>query len=142
MSSLFFKYQAFDQAGRVENGQLNAESEREAVRILKGRNLTPVKIHQTRPGTELLRRKKISNADLLDFTSGLCTLVEARVPLDKALRLLDGITESATMRELVLQLLKDVKEGAVWLRPWSPIRRYSARCTSTSCAPARRRHSA
>ncbi|MEC7433894.1 MAG: type II secretion system F family protein, partial [Pseudomonadota bacterium] len=85
--------------------------EREAVRILKGRNLTPVKIHQTRPGTELLRRKKISNADLLDFTSGLCTLVEARVPLDKALRLLDGITESAAMRELVLQLLKDVKEG-------------------------------
>ena len=111
MSSLLFKYQAFDQAGRVENGQLNAESEREAVRILKGRNLTPVKIHQTRPGTELLRRKKISNADLLDFTSGLCTLVEARVPLDKALRLLDGITESTAMRELVLQLLKDVKEG-------------------------------
>ncbi|MGA1055789.1 MAG: type II secretion system F family protein, partial [Pseudohongiellaceae bacterium] len=111
MSSLLFKYQAFDQAGRVENGQLNAESEREAVRILKGRNLTPVKIHQTRPGTELLRRKKISNADLLDFTIGLCTLVEARVPLDKALRLLDGITESAAMRELVLQLLKDVKEG-------------------------------
>jgi len=59
----------------------------------------------------LLRRKKISNADLLDFTSGLCTLVEARVPLDKALRLLDGITESPAMRELVLQLLKDVKEG-------------------------------
>ena len=111
MSLPVFKYQAFDHTGKVENGQLYAESEREAVHILKGRNLTPVKIHQTRPGTELLRRKKISNADLLDFTSGLCTLVEARVPLDKALRLLDGITESAAMRELVLQLLKDVKEG-------------------------------
>jgi general secretion pathway protein F len=33
------------------------------------------------------------------------------VPIDKALRLLDGITESAAMRELVLQLLRDVKEG-------------------------------
>ena len=109
MSSPVFKYQAFDQAGKVENGQLYAESEREAVHILKGRNLTPVKIHQTRPGTELLRRKKISNADLLDFTSGLCTLVEARVPLDKALRLLDGITESAAMRELVLQLLSSLQ---------------------------------
>ena len=50
MSSLLFKYQAFDQAGKVENGQLNAESEREAVRILKGRNLTPVKIQQARRG--------------------------------------------------------------------------------------------
>lgn len=111
MSALYFKYQAFDQAGKVENGQLNAESEREAVRILQGRQLTPVKIQQTRPGAERLRRKKISNTDLLDFTSGLCTLVEARVPIDKALRLLDGITESAAMRELVLQLLRDVKEG-------------------------------
>ena len=111
MSALYFKYQAFDQAGKVENGQLNAESEREAVRILQGRQLTPVKIQQTRPGAERLRRKKISNTDLLDFTSGLCTLVEARVPIDMALRLLDGITESAAMRELVLQLLRDVKEG-------------------------------
>jgi len=111
MSALYFKYQAFDKAGKVENGQLNAESEREAVRILQGRHLMPVKIQQTRPGAERLRRKKISNTDLLDFTSGLCTLVEARVPIDKALRLLDGITESAAMRELVLQLLRDVKEG-------------------------------
>ena len=49
MSLPVFKYQAFDQAGKVENGQLYAESEREAVRILKGRNLTPVKIQQARP---------------------------------------------------------------------------------------------
>ena len=111
MSALYFKYQAFDKAGNVENGQLNAESEREVVRILQGRNLTPVKIQEARPGAEKLRRRKVSNTDLLDFTSGLCTLVEARVPIDKALRLLDGITESAAMRELVLQLLRDVKEG-------------------------------
>jgi general secretion pathway protein F len=38
-------------------------------------------------------------------------LVEARVPIDKALRLLDGITESPAMRDLVLNLLREVKEG-------------------------------
>lgn len=111
MSTLYFKYQAFDAEGKVQNGQLNAESEREAIRILQGKNLTPVKIQETRHASGLGRRKKISNADVLDFTNGLCTLVEARVPIDKALRLLDGITESATMRELVLNLLRDVKEG-------------------------------
>ena len=57
------------------------------------------------------RNKKISHADILDFTNGLCTLVDARVPIDKALRLLDGVTESSAMRELVLNLLRDVKEG-------------------------------
>ncbi len=111
MGALYFKYQAFDQGGNLETGQLNAESEREVVRLLQGRNLTPVKIQETRPSADPLRRKKISNNDLLDFTNGLCTLVEARVPIDKALRLLDGITESAAMRELVVQLLRDVKEG-------------------------------
>jgi len=111
MSTLYFKYHAFDAAGNVQNGQLSADSEREAIRLLQGRNLTPVKIQETKAGAERSRRKKISHTDILDFTTGLCTLVEARVPLDKALRLLEGITESTTMRELVKDLLRDVKEG-------------------------------
>jgi general secretion pathway protein F len=111
MSLVYFKYQAVDAHGKMENGQLNAESEKDALRILRGKNLTPVKIQESKQGLEGARRKKISNADLLDFTNGLCTLVEARVPIDKALRLLDGITESPAMKELVLNLLRDVKEG-------------------------------
>ena len=111
MSVVYFKYQAFDAHGKMQNGQLNAETEKDALRILRGKNLTPVKIQESKQGLEGARRKKISNADLLDFTNGLCTLVEARVPIDKALRLLDGITESPAMKELVLNLLRDVKEG-------------------------------
>ena len=111
MSVVYFKYQAFDAHGKMENGQLNAETEKDALRILRGKNLTPVKIQESKQGLEGARRKKISNANLLDFTNGLCTLVEARVPIDKALRLLDGITESPAMKELVLNLLRDVKEG-------------------------------
>lgn len=111
MNTLYFKYQAFDAAGKVQNGQLTAESEREAIRLLQSKNLTPVKIQETKSGSESSRRKKISHTDILDFTTGLCTLVEARVPLDKALRLLEGITESTTMRELVRDLLRHVKEG-------------------------------
>ena len=111
MSTLYFKYQAFDSHGKVQTGQLNADSEREVVRILQGKKLTPVQLQETKQGTSRIRNKKISHTDLLDFTNGLCTLVEARVPIDKALRLLEGITESSAMRELVLNLLRDVKEG-------------------------------
>jgi len=111
MSALYFKYQAFDTEGKVQTGQLNAESEREAIRILQGKKLTPVKVQEIKPAFGRGRNKKISHADILDFTNGLCTLVDARVPIDKALRLLDGVTESSSMRELVLNLLRDVKEG-------------------------------
>lgn len=109
--SAYFKYQAFNAQGKLQHGQLNAESEKEALRLLRGKNLTPVKIQESKQGADGIRRKKISNSDLLDFTNGLCTLVEARVPIDKALRLLDGITESPAMKELVIDLLRDVKEG-------------------------------
>ena len=111
MNLTFFKYQAFDSQGKIQIGQVNAESEREAIRILKGRKLTPIKIGKSKKSQESTRRKKISNRDLLDFTNGLCTLVEARIPLDRALRLLDGITESSAMKNLVLNLLGDLKEG-------------------------------
>ena len=111
MTTLYFKYQAFDAAGKMQSGRLTADSEREAVRLLRGKSLTPVKIQETRSDAERSQRKRISHTDLVDFTTGLCTLVEAHVPLDKALRLLEGITESVAMRALVVAILRDVKEG-------------------------------
>ena len=111
MNLTFFKYRAFDTQGKIQVGHVNAESEREAIRVLKKRNLTPIKIGKSKKTHEGSLRRKISNNDLMDFTNGLCTLVEARVPLDRALRLLDGITDSTAMKNLVLNLLSDVKEG-------------------------------
>ena len=105
MNLTFFKYRAFDTKGKIQFGQVNAESEREAIRILKNRNLTPIEIGKSKKTHEDSLHRKISNNDLLDFTNGLCTLVEARVPLDRALRLLDGITDSTAMKNLVLNLL-------------------------------------
>ncbi len=111
MSTLYFKYQAFDAAGQSQSGEISAESEKEAIRLLQGRKLTPVKIQPAEASSSRRRGKKIANNDILDFTNGLTTLIEARVPLDKALRLLEGITEAPAMQELVLNLLRDVKEG-------------------------------
>ena len=52
MSVVYFKYQAVDAHGKMENGQLNAESEKDALRILRGKNLTPVKIQESKQGPE------------------------------------------------------------------------------------------
>lgn len=112
MSINQFNYQAYDAAGNVQSGHIAADSEREAVKLLQGRQLVPVKITRASRGEKRVRTgKKIRQSDLLDFTTGLRTLVDARVPLDKALRLLEGITESNAMRELVVTMRRDVKEG-------------------------------
>ena len=112
MSAGYFRYQAYDAQGNVQTGQINAESEREALKILQGKKLIPVKIARSEQDEgERSRGRKVKGVHLLDFTTGLCTLVEARVPLDKALRLLEGITEAPAMRQLVITLRRDVKEG-------------------------------
>ncbi|MEX0739239.1 MAG: type II secretion system F family protein [Pseudohongiella sp.] len=112
MSVNQFNYQAYDAAGKVQSGHIAADSEREAVKLLQGRQLVPVKISRASKSEKRVRTgKKIRQSDLLDFTTGLRTLVDARVPLDKALRLLEGITESNAMRELVVTMRRDVKEG-------------------------------
>ncbi|MBC52800.1 MAG: hypothetical protein CMQ34_03090 [Gammaproteobacteria bacterium] len=112
MSTHQFNYQAYDAGGKIQRGHIAADSEREAVKLLTGRKLVPVKISRASHSEKRVRTgKKIRQSDLLDFTTGLRTLVDARVPLDKALRLLEGITESSAMRELVVTMRRDVKEG-------------------------------
>jgi general secretion pathway protein F len=111
MSVNHYQYQACDLQGNILTGQLSAESEREVVAQLQARKLTPVRIRAAARQQHSGGGSRIRNADLVDFTNGLTTLVEARVPIDKALSLLEGITEKEHMKRLVISLRRDVKEG-------------------------------
>lgn len=122
MSIHHYQYQACDAGGNMSNGLVSAESEREAVAQLQARKLVPVRLKLASQQTQTSSTSRIRNADLVDFTNGLCTLVDARVPLDKALVLLEGITEKEHMKRLVAEIRRDVKEGksladAMELRP-------------------------
>lgn len=111
MSSHYYHYQACDAQGNMTSGQISAESEREAVAQLQARRLVPIRLKTASRQVQSRSDSKIRNADLVDFTNGLTTLVEARVPLDKALMLLEGITEKEHMKRLVASIRRDVKEG-------------------------------
>lgn len=111
MSVNYYQYQACDASGNLTSGQLSADSEREAITMLQSQKLVPVKIKATSKQSLQRSGGKIKTADLVDFTNGLCTLVEARIPIDKALSLLEGITEKEYMKRLVVSLRRDVKEG-------------------------------
>jgi len=111
MSIHHYQYQACDAQGKLSNGFLSAESEREAVAQLQARKLVPLRIRESKEQSRSSGGGRIRNADLVDFTNGLSTLVEARVPIDKALSLLEGITEKEHMKRLVVSIRRDVKEG-------------------------------
>jgi len=117
-----YNYQACDLEGKIHTGQVGAENEQEVVATLQSRQLIPIKVEKKLESRSLLGKKSISNNELIDFTNGLCTLIEAHVPLDRALTLLEGITGKAAMQQLIADLRRDVKEGksladALQMRP-------------------------
>ena len=106
-----FHYQACDATGKVQEGQLSAETEQEVVNTLQSKQLIPLKIEKQAAQGSFLKRQAIKNDDIIDFTNGLTTLVEARVPLDRALGLLQGLTEKQVVQQLIEDLRRDVKDG-------------------------------
>ena len=111
MTTSSYKYEAVDAKGVSSTGHVVADSENEALRILRRKNLTPIKIMQSSQSGFTFAKKKVAVKDITDFTNGLSTLVQSRVPIDRSLTLLEGITESIAMRGLVNNLRREVKEG-------------------------------
>lgn len=111
MSVQVFAYQACDAGGKMSSGKIRAETQSDALAKLRSRSLMPVKLELSKGETEKRSGKKMSAEDLADFTTSLAILMEARVPLDKALSLLNGISSKDEIRNLIVSLREDIKEG-------------------------------
>src|SRR5690606_21415158 len=111
MSVQVFLYHACDASGVMTTGKINAESQADALSKLRAKALMPVKLQAAGQETASSSGRKISAADVADFTTSLAILVEARVPLDKAMNLLHGISPKDQIRNLVVSLREDIKEG-------------------------------
>jgi len=111
MPEFYYQYDACDSVGKVHKGRLAADSEQEVMNFLQAKQLVPLGIKQVPAPRQSGVRSAISGKDLIDFTNGLCTLIESHVPIDRALTLLEGITEKTNVRELIAHLRREVKEG-------------------------------
>jgi type II secretory pathway component PulF len=91
-----FEYKAVGPQGQVAEGSLEANGRQDALRILSGQGLKPVRVAEaasapTEEGGLLsfsLQRKRVSARDLERFTRQLSSLLSAGVPLSRALQIL------------------------------------------------------
>ncbi len=94
-----FKYEALDQEGNLRRGELEAADELSACEILREKALLPVELKPaSRLRLRLTRGERLS--DLILFTQQLHRLLRAGLPLDRALKLLQKIFQSAGKDEL------------------------------------------
>ncbi|MDA8327239.1 MAG: type II secretion system F family protein [Nitrospiraceae bacterium] len=108
-----FSYRAASVDGKLTRGVMEAADESAAVSALKSSGVIILDIGPGagKAGTKSFPIFRRAKYDLLTFTTELSSLLNAGLPLDKALGVLSGISESKAMRRTVESVLKSVKEG-------------------------------
>jgi general secretion pathway protein F len=112
MSSFYFKAVAAD--GKLRTGSLTGESDKAVARELRKQGLTPVYVGvEQKKGFELTLPDftRGRHRDILFFTQELSTLLNAGVPLDRALTITAELTEHPRFRTVVLDVLRLLKGG-------------------------------
>src|SRR5260370_41705804 len=112
MSSFYFKAVAAD--GKLRTGNLSGESDKAVARELRKQGLTPVY-----GGLEQKKSFELKlpdfyrgrHRDILFFTQEFSTLLNAGVPLDRALNITSERTERPKVRSIGLDVLRALKCG-------------------------------
>ncbi|MGF1455080.1 MAG: type II secretion system F family protein [Alphaproteobacteria bacterium] len=114
-----FHYRSVNAAGDVVTGTLEAGSEAAVVARLQALGHTPLSIGSTRRialfdllNQDVVTLQPVTQAEILTLTRSLATLLDAGVPLDRALEMTRDLTAPGKLRTLIDQLLEGVREGA------------------------------
>ena len=77
-----YNYIAINDKGIEKKGILSASSERDARKLIKSLNLTPVTIKKS---SNVRNKARVKNKDIVVMTRQLSTLLEANTPIVKAI---------------------------------------------------------
>lgn len=112
MSTFFFRAVASD--GKLRTGSLTAESDKTVARELRKQGLTPIYVGIEQKKSFELKLPAFAHGrrrDVLFFTQELSTLLNAGVPVDRALTITGDLTERPHFRFVVLDILRVLKGG-------------------------------
>ncbi|MBV8845401.1 MAG: type II secretion system F family protein [Bryobacterales bacterium] len=110
-----FQFRAVASDGKIRTGTLSANTDKLAAAELRRQGLIPVYVglDQKKSGIELRLPSfdRGKRKDVLFFTQEISTLLNAGVPLDRAIGITAELTERAGFRLLILDVLRILKGG-------------------------------
>jgi len=105
-----FSYVAKNRDGEVVKGQLEAQDEASAAKLLTSKNLFPVSIF-LKEKSSFTFFNRVSMKDKSFFARQLATTISAGLPITQALTIIkDQITKKG-FREVIEQIIRDVESG-------------------------------
>ena len=112
MTTFFFKAVASD--GKTRTGSLSGETDKDVARELRRQGLTPVYVGLEQKKNfefELPSFGGGKKKDVLYFTQEMATLLNAGVPIDRAIGIATELTERPAFRMVIMDVLRVLKGG-------------------------------
>ena len=109
-----YHYRALVPGGKMQEGTLSSEDDRSAARELQRLGMTPVFIGTSKPSGFSFRMPSFGGGrsrDTLHFTTEMATLLNAGIPLDRALSISAELTERERFQAVVKDVLKALRSG-------------------------------
>jgi general secretion pathway protein F len=104
-----YSYTALDISGIKKKGVLSAQSERDARKLIKGLNLTPMTVQETKGNLSNL--SKVKNKDIVIMTRQLATLLEANTSIMEALKITADQSSNKNLVHILYNLREDIIQG-------------------------------
>ncbi|MDA7874838.1 type II secretion system F family protein [bacterium] len=104
-----YRYSAINPTGESVHGSITAASRGEAVRALMDQSLSPLKVQAVRAPA---RQKRIRNRDLESLYSNLADLLDAGVPLVRAIELLVSRSQNNGLTPVLREVRAQVANGS------------------------------
>ena len=108
---MIFLWEGIDKTGSRCQGQLDAQSKDDVLRILHRSNITVIKIAVTNSFLSSTKRKGIKAKLIADFLTQLNALINASVPIVTALNTLANDNSDKSLQKLILTIKQDVEGG-------------------------------
>jgi len=112
-----YKYVAVDASGRQVTGELQGADQREVTQRLRETGSFPVEVTEARESaakvalTRSPEKRKVTRGDVAIFTRQLSDLIDAGMPLDRALTVLIEQAENPGLQTLLADVLQEVRGG-------------------------------
>ena len=102
-----FEYKAANSAGEIVNGVLTGSSRANVIQQLQSLGHIPIRVDESAAsasGRKLefhWRKQRVTDEDVGDFTRELATLLQAGLPLDRALSILVSLATKEPLAEML-----------------------------------------
>jgi len=109
-----FDYEAKDQTtNKVVKATVQAESEREAAKLLTNQGFSPISIKESKAEENIFSRlsNRITTKDKVVFTRQLSTLIGAGLPLAQSLRTLVDQTPNRRFKGVIQEIIASIEGG-------------------------------